>query len=138
MPIPIYNYKERNHITLALLIILGGFIVYSVRGIFGALLGTMVMYTIFRPVFLYIINNWKWRKSWAALFIILFSFLVIVLPILGVGSMVVSKVVEIQENPEWIKDIITKVNEFAGDKLNQPDLLEDGVRNILSSAGGIF
>jgi len=52
--------------------------------------------------------------------------------------MVVSKIVEIQENPEWIQQIIKKVNEFAGDKLNQPDLLENALRNILSSAGSIF
>jgi len=138
MSIPLYNNKERNYITLALLIILGGFIVYSVRGIFGALLGTIVMYTIFRPFFMYILVKWKWRKSWAAVFIIVFSFLVIILPVLGVGSMVVSKVIELQENPEWIQQAIKKVNEFAGDKLNQPDLLENALRNILSSAGGIF
>jgi len=138
MSLPLYNYKERNQITLVLLIILGGFIIYSVRGIFGALLGTLVMYTIFRPIFILLINKWKFRKSWAAVFIILASFLVIVLPVLGVGSMVISKVIELQQNPEWIQQAIKKVNEFAGDKLNQPDLLENALRNILSSAGGIF
>src|SRR3546814_19731583 len=75
-------------------------ILYSVRGIFGAILGTIVMYTIFRPMFLYIMDKWKLQKNFAAIFIILFSFLVIILPILGVGSMVVSKIVEIQENPK--------------------------------------
>lgn len=138
MPIPLYSYKERNRITLIVLIILGMFIIYSIRGIFGAILGTMVMYAIFRPVFIAIVTKWKISNSLAAVFIILSSFLVIVLPILGVGSMVVSKLIEIQENPEWIQQIIKKVNEFAGDKLNQPDLLENALRNILSSAGSIF
>jgi len=138
MSIPLYNYKERNRITLVVLIILGIFIVYSIRGIFGAILGTMVMYTIFRPVFIAMVTKWKVSNSLAAVFIILSSFLVIIMPILGVGSMVVSKIVEIQENPEWIQQIIKKVNEFAGDKLNQPDLLENALRNILSSAGSIF
>jgi len=138
MPFPLYNQKERNYFTLALIVVLGGFIVYSIRGIFGALLGTMVMYTIFRPAFLHIINRWNWGKSYAAIFIILTSFLVIILPVLGVGSMVISKILEIQDNPEWIQLILGKVKEFAGDKLNQPDLLEDTLRNIFSSAGSIF
>lgn len=138
MPIPLYNYKERNHITLAILVILGGFIVYSVRGIFGAILGTIIMYTIFRPIYIHLLEKWKLKRSLAAISIILSSFLVIVLPILGVGSMVISKVLEIQENPQWIQQVIKEVNDFAGDKLNQPDLIENALRNILSSAGGIF
>lgn len=76
MPIPLYNSKERNLLTLGILIVLGAFIVYSIRGIFGALLGTMVMYTIFRPILLHLVLKWKWKRSVAAIFIILFSFLV--------------------------------------------------------------
>jgi len=138
MPIPLYNSKERNLLTLGILIVLGAFIVYSIRGIFGALLGTMVMYTIFRPILLHLILKWKWRRSVAAIFIILFSFLVIVVPILGVSSMVISKVGKLQQNTQWIQETINKVNEFAGDKLGQPDLMADGLRNIVNSAGGIF
>lgn len=138
MATPLYNNKERNRVTFVLLIILGGFILYSVRGIFGAILGTIVMYTIFRPMFLYIMDKWKLQKNFAAIFIILFSFLVIILPILGVGSMVVSKIVEIQENPQWIQQVIQQISDFAGDKLHQPDLIENVLRNILSSAGNIF
>src|SRR5690606_34116045 len=59
-------------------------------------------------------------------------------PILGVGSMVISKIIEIQQNPEWIKQVIDKINEFAGDKLHQPDLLGNALKNVLSSAGSIF
>jgi len=84
------------------------------------------------------IYKWKIRESWAAVIIILSSFLVIVLPTLGVGSMVISKIVEVQQNPEWIKNVISKINEFAGDKLNQPDLIENALRNVLSSAGTIL
>src|SRR5690606_12773554 len=121
-----------------LLIILGVFIVYSIRGIFGAVLGTIVMYTIFRPIFIHMISKWKISENWAAVIIILSSFLVIVLPTLGVGSMVISKIAEVQQNPEWIKNAISKINEFAGDKLNQPDLIENALRNVMSSAGTIL
>src|SRR3546814_12477461 len=109
-------------------------ILYSVRGIFGSILGTIVMYTIFRPMFLYIMDKWKLQKNFAAIFIILFSFLVIILPILGVGSMVVSKIVEIQENPQWIQQVIQQISDFAGDKLHQPDLIEDVLRNKIGRA----
>jgi len=96
------------------------------------------MYTIFRPIFIHMISKWKISENWAAVIIILSSFLVIVLPTLGVGSMVISKIAEVQQNPEWIKNAISKINEFAGDKLNQPDLIENALRNVMSSAGTIL
>lgn len=138
MPIPLYNFKERNYITLILLILLGGFILYSIRGIFGALLGTVVMYTIFRPLHLFLLNHWQWRPQFSAIFIIVGSFIVIVLPFLGLGSMVLSRIESLQENPEWIKGVITKINEFAGTKLNQPDLIANTMKEGLAYLGKLI
>ena len=78
--ISIYNYKQRNVIIIAILLILSTVILYSVRGIAGALLSTVVLYTILRPVFLFLVYQWNWKRWIAALFIMLSSFVMIVLP----------------------------------------------------------
>src|SRR3546814_870429 len=125
MPASLYNFKERHYITLILLILLGGFIAYSIRGIFGALLGTIVMYTIFRPLHFFLLNQWHWRPHFSAIFIIVGSFILIVLPFLGLGSMIMTRITSLQENQEWIKATIYKINEFAGDKYNTHELIDN-------------
>lgn len=135
---PLNTFKERNLVVLILLILLGGFILFSLRGIFGAVLGTVVMYTIFRPLNLYLIKTRKWRKQGSAIFILFASFCLIILPFLGVGYMIISKLITLQKNPKWIQETIQKVNEFAGDKLHQPDLVENSLRNVLTYAASFF
>lgn len=134
----IYSYKQRNIIVLAILIILGCFIVYSLRAIAGSLLSTIVLYTIFRPVFLHMTGVWKIRRWLAAVIIIVLSLVIIVLPFLALSLMVISKITEFNEDPMRIKVIMQKIDDFAGSKLNQPDLLDKGMNRLNSLAEDLF
>lgn len=137
MPNSIFTQKERNNITLIILIILALVLMYAVRGIIGALLGTLVMYTIFRPMNIWLVERLRWKRPLSAVLVIVTSFLIIVLPFLGIGTMLTNKIVDLLKNPEWITDIVNTVNEFAGDKLGQPDLLKEQLENSASYLGGI-
>jgi len=134
----IYSYKQRNIIVLAILIILGCFIVYSLRAIAGSLLSTIVLYTIFRPVFLHLIGPWKIRRWLAAVILIFLSLVIIVLPFLALSLMVISKITEFNQDPMRIKVIIQKIDDFAGSKLNQPDLLDKGMNRLNGLAEDLF
>lgn len=134
----VFTQKERNTITLIILIILGCILIYAVRGIIGALLSTLVMYTIFRPVNIYLTERLRWRRPLAAVCIIVVSFFMIVLPFLGVGSMLVNKAIELQKNPEWISDIVNRINRYAGDKFGKPDLIQEQLENMMSYMGKLF
>ncbi len=138
MSYSVFTQKERNIITLILLILLGAIIAYAVRGIIGALLGTMVMYTIFRPLNIWMIERLKWRRPLVAVTIMVVSFLIIVLPFLGIGTMLTNKVVELLKNPEWINNIVNTINEFAGDKLGKPDLIQEQLEKSATYLGGLF
>ena len=50
----IFTYKQRNNINLVIIIALGCLIAYSLTGIFGSLLSTLVLYTILRPGYIYL------------------------------------------------------------------------------------
>lgn len=121
--ISIYNYKQRNVIIIAILLILSTVILYSVRGIAGALLSTVVLYTILRPIFLFLVYQWDWKRWIAALFIMLSSFVIIVLPFFALSMMVIHKVSDFQNNSLKIKVFIDQITSFIGSKLNQHDLL---------------
>ncbi|HLW49474.1 MAG TPA: AI-2E family transporter [Sphingobacteriaceae bacterium] len=145
----IFSLKERNIITLIILIILTCILIYAVRGIVGALLGTLVLYTIFRPMNIWLIERMRLKAPLAAVTVIIVSFLIIVLPFLGIGTMLTNKVISLLKNPEWINNIVDSVNSFAGDKLGKPDLLQEQleksasylgnvVTSLLSGAAGLF
>ncbi len=123
---------------MVLILVLGGFIIYSIRGIFGAILATLVMYTIFRPINVFLIEKWRWRPSLAAVSLIVGSLFVIVLPVYGFISMIAKKVITFTKNPEQINEIVEQVNKFMGDKLNQPDLISDNIQQGITYAGGLL
>lgn len=138
MSYAVFTRKERNIITLILLILLGLVIAFAVRGIIGALLGTMVMYTIFRPMNIWLVEKLKWRRPIAAVVIIVISFLIIVLPFLGIGTMLTNKIVSLIKNPEWIKNTVDTINAYAGDKLGKPDLIREQLEKSATYFGGMF
>ena len=134
----IYSYKQRNIIVLAILIILGCFIIYSLRAIAGSLLSTIVLYTIFRPVFLHMTGPWKLKRWLAAVIIIVLSLVIIVLPFLALSLMVIAKITEFNDDPMRIKVIMQKIDDFAGSKFNQPDLLDKGMDRLSTLAQDLF
>ncbi|SEF90570.1 AI-2E family transporter [Sphingobacterium lactis] len=119
----VFSQKERNIIILLIILFLGGVIVYATSGIFSAFLGTMVMYTLFRNLNIFLIERWRWPKPVSSVFIIILSIFIIVLPFVGIGKMLFNKAVELQQNPQWINKILDAINHFVGDKLGQPDLI---------------
>ncbi|PRD46995.1 AI-2E family transporter [Sphingobacterium haloxyli] len=135
---PVFSQRERNIIILLIVLTLGGILLYATRGIFGAFLGTLVMYTLFRKLNIFFIEKWRWPKPLAAGVIIILSIFIIVLPFFGIGSMLVRKALELQENPAWIKQIIDAVNQFAGDKLGKPDLLQEQLESSAAYFGKLL
>lgn len=138
MPNSVFTHRERNIITLIILLILSAILIYAVRGIIGALLGTFVMYTLFRPMNIWLIEQLRWRKPIASVTIIIVSFVIIVLPFLGIGTLLFNKIISLLENPEWITGVVDAVNEYAGDKLGKPDLLQEQLENSATYLGNVI
>jgi predicted PurR-regulated permease PerM len=120
----VYSYKQRNTVVLAILIILGCFILYSLRSIAGSLLSTIVLYTIFRPVYLHATENLNIKKWLAAVLIMIFSLVIIVLPFLALSLMVISK----HNQPDLLDKGMTRLNGLA----------EELFPSILGGAASIF
>jgi predicted PurR-regulated permease PerM len=134
----IYSYKQRNTIVLAILIILGCFILYSLRTIAGTLLSTIVLYTIFAPVFTYFVYRLGMKKWIAASLIIILSLVIIVLPFLTLSLMVIDKIQEFQEDPIRVKVMMQKIEDFIGSQIDQPGLLDKGMAKLNLLAEDLF
>ena len=134
----VFSEKERNFIVLMIVLLLGAVLVYALRGIFGAILGTFLMYTLFRNLNVFLIEKWKWNNSLSAVFIIILSIFIIVLPILGIGTMLYNKAIAIQKDPQWIKQLVDTINEYAGDMFGKPDIIKEQLESSAQYFGGLL
>ena len=134
----VFSQKERNIIILLIVLILGAILLYAMKGIYGAFLGTFVMYALFRNLNIFLIEIWRWPKALSAVFIIILSIFIIVLPFVGIGTMLVNKAIELQSNPEWLTRLINAINQFAGEKLGKPDLIKEQLESSAAYLGGLL
>jgi predicted PurR-regulated permease PerM len=134
----IFNYKQRNNIILVSIIVLGCFLLYALSSLFSSILGAVVLYTIFRPLFVTLVEKRNWNKTLVALLIIFSSLIVIVIPFLSLSIMVVGKISSINIKELPIDQWILKIDTFAGTNLNQPHFAEDTLQKLGNFATGLF
>ncbi len=126
----IFNYKQRNNIILVSIIVLGCFLVYALSGLFSSILGAIVLFTIFRPVFLYFVEKKHWNKSLVAALIIFISLIVIVIPFLSLSIMVIDKISSLKSSAFPIQEWVSKVDVFAKAHIGQPKLAENTLQKV--------
>jgi predicted PurR-regulated permease PerM len=126
----IFSYKQRNNITLLIIIALGCLIAYSLQGIFGSILSTLVLYTILRPGYIYLVEVRSWNKNFSAILLLFISIVVLILPFYGLSSMVLEKVAELQNNPAYLKTMLEKVKHLVPVNGDMQNLVEDGLKKV--------
>ncbi|MES2829037.1 MAG: AI-2E family transporter [Bacteroidota bacterium] len=134
----IFSYKQRNNITLLIIIALGCLILYSVQGIFGSLLSTLVLYTILRPGFIYLTEVKHLNKSVSAVLLLLLSVIILVLPFYALSSMVLEKIAEIQGNPTYFKNTLIKLQHLIPIGGDSQNLVEEGIQKASDWATALF
>lgn len=110
----IYNTKQQRIIILILILLLGTFLAYSLKDIISAGLGAIVLYTLLRSYYIKLIEEKKWRKSLAALFIIFSSFIVLIIPFFTLSWMVIDKISYYTQNSNEITSILNHFSTVLG------------------------
>lgn len=134
----VFNYKQRNNIILTAIVILGCFLVYALSGLFSSVLGAIVFFTIFRPIYLHLVENKGWNKSLVALLIIFTSLIVIIIPMMSLSIMVVGKIGSINKESFNLQEWVDKIDDYAGYNFNQPHLAENTLQKIGAYATELF
>ncbi len=96
------------------------------------------MYTIFRPIFIFLTDKKRLSRVFSASIIIIGSFLIIILPILILGSLVLNKIKEFHDDKYQIKLLVKKLDYFAGNSLYQPDLIDHAMQKASVYFGELF
>src|SRR4051812_29784087 len=135
---PFYNIAQRRNIVLVILIALGIFLMFTMLPIFAAALSAVVLYTLFKPTYIYFTGQWHLPRSLSGILIIILSFLLIILPLFFLAWMIISKLLEFERDPELIKHIIDRINTYTGSHLQKPELLQQGLTDISKWAVSAF
>jgi predicted PurR-regulated permease PerM len=134
----IFTYKQRNNINLVIIIALGCLIAYSLQGIFGSILSTLVLYTILRPAYIYFAEVKKWNKSVTAISLLFISLIVIVLPFYGLSSMVIAKITELNNDQIYFTNLLNKIKHLFDFSENASQMIEEGLKKAGTWATGLF
>ena len=134
----IFNYKQRNNIVLVSIIVLGCFLLYALSELFSAILGAIVLFTIFRPFYMYMVERKHINRALAAVIIICISLVVIVIPFLSLSIMVITKIASINRQSLPIDEWLQKIDTFAGSNLNQPRFAENTIEKLGAYATDLF
>ena len=134
----LFTYKQRNNINLIIIIALGCLIVYSLQGIFGSILSTLVLYTILRPAFIWFTDVKGLNRSFSAVLLLFISVVVIILPFYTLSSMVINKIAELQSDPTYFKDMLFKLTHLIPMGNDFQKLVESGLQKAGTWATELF
>ncbi len=90
------NVIDQNRIRqlffIAIILLLGILLFFELQSFIPALLGAITLYVLMRGFMFALTEKRKWRKGWAALFLMLLSIIIILLPVGLLANMLSSKV----------------------------------------------
>ena len=86
------NNKLRQIVYLAVIIGLAALLFVEMLGFIPAALGAVTLYMLMRTYMRKLVYRNKWKRHWAALLLILLSFIIILVPIYVLATMVSSKI----------------------------------------------
>ena len=134
----IFNYKQRNNIVLVTLVILGCFLIFALSGLFSSILGAIVLFTLFRPAYINLVEVRGWNKSLVAILIIITSLIVIVIPFIALSFLLVDKIRAINIDSVNLQEWTAKIDKFAGSTFHQPHFAEDSMQRLGNVATDLF
>lgn len=107
---PTRDFRANKNIFLIIIIVFGLLLLYSLREYFPAFLGSVLFYVLFKGWMELLVSKRKWKKSRAAILIIVVSFFIVFLPISFFVTMVYNKVVPIASNPTAILPYVNQMD----------------------------
>src|SRR5690242_18206191 len=110
--------EHHKTILVILIVALGVFVIYILREFIPAILGAILLYTLFKPLYTYFSVTKKMRKGIAAMLVMVISFIIIIVPFTGASLMIIEKVAEFRSQPLMINHIMEKGNAMLGKQFN--------------------
>jgi predicted PurR-regulated permease PerM len=134
--------RIRQFFFILILLLLGILLFVELRTFLPALLGAITIYILLHKWMFFLTEKKKWRKGWTALLLMLFSFIVILLPVGLLINMLSSKVsYAVQHSDELVaalKKVVADIEVRFGITLASEENLNQLGSTIAKSLPGIL
>lgn len=134
----IYTAGQRKNLLIISITVLLFFILYGLRDYLSALIGSIILYVLFIPLFRFLKEKQKWKPSLASGLIIFLSFVVIVLPFLSLSVLLTEKIIYYTSHYEEILIFAHRIEEFSGFKLKDRETIAGIAGNVGSFLSNLF
>lgn len=134
----IYSDSQRKKLLIFSISALFLFILYGLRNYFSAIMGSVILYVLFIPMFRFLRERKNWNSSLASGLIILLSFLLLVLPFLSLSVLLTEKIVYYTSHYEEILVMIRQLEDFTGLRLQDRETIAQIAGNLGSFLSNLF
>ena len=136
-PTPLPNrhpeYKLNKYIFLAIILLFAIYLFFSLVQFFSAFLGAVMFYVLSKRFMEYLVKVKRWKKTSAASLVILFSLIIIMIPITLMIVMLYEKLKVFLGNPELIEQTLTNINQNIKARYNIQLMTPQNKENILEA-----
>ncbi len=138
----LYPGKSRQFIVVSIILILFLFLLYSLSGFINAFLGALIFYVLFRNFMRNLIKLYNWKRWLAATLIIFISFLVIIIPILGLLFLLIGRVQNLMNDPQDVvlgyNTLIARLNGVFDQEIINSNMIGDFFKTWASSIPSVL
>ncbi len=133
----IYTLKQSKIIALSLIFVVGVFLLYSLHILFTAILGAVVIYVLFKPMYIYLTEKKKLNRTLSVIIVMLVSVIIIIIPFTSLVWLLTDKIIYYKDHPEAINKIIDSVKSFIGETFDQ-NTVQDTLNKVGTWAAGLL
>lgn len=124
----------RQGAFLSILIFIGIILFKEMYFLLSSFLGALTLYVMMRSILKRIIEKWKWKKPLAAIFLMVISIVILVLPFAWTTSFAIDQILPFIHDTSKLNEIFEKINHFIVSK-TQVDIMDGIDMNTIYSKG---
>ncbi|TAG11443.1 MAG: AI-2E family transporter [Sphingobacteriia bacterium] len=126
------DHKINRYFFLVVILLFAGFLLFSLKSFFTAFLAAIMFYVLSKQPVEWLIKKHRWKKSWAALLIIIVSFFIILLPISLMAAMLYKKALTVSQNTSQIIEPLKQLDANLQERFHFILLSEKNLNGIQS------
>ena len=130
------DHKINRYVFLAIIVIFGLLLYYSLSQFFTAFLGAVIFYVLSKRLMDRLIKKRGWRKSTAAVYVIFISVIIIMIPIGIISYLLYMKGKYYLANPDMIVQSLHTMQVRLQDRFNIAPFTDENIANIKAKATG--
>lgn len=132
------DHKINRYFFLAIIIVFGLMLLYSLIEFFTAFLASVMFYVLSKPIVEYLIKKKGWSKPLTAVFIIFTTLIIIMAPMTLFITMVYKKIAGFLENPDLIMQTLKNFDNQVADRFGVQLLSPSNMEKIQTTATNLM